>query len=237
MILTFPRTRAKYPWLLPWLGRVAIAFLIFASLAFLTLPYLVLRDVADETFLPYGEGWILPVERFIGFGETWNERLQVLHGGGFGVFEWICFVFYVSFFFVPLVLLPLAALISIPPFLRLVRIYLLMLYVGAVFFLVMPTEPPWMTLDVERILHLRKELPVNVDNNAIAAFPSLHVGIPAAFALWAQRERWRWLWPILLVQTIGVGFTIIYFGEHYVVDVLAGILLAYGMVRLTVARS
>lgn len=59
----------------------------------------------------------------------------------------------------------------------------------------------------------------------VAAMPSLHVGVDVLLALWAGRQRrwWAWVWWILAgVTAIGAVAT----GWHYLVDVLAGVLLA-----------
>jgi membrane-associated phospholipid phosphatase len=58
--------------------------------------------------------------------------------------------------------------------------------------------------------------------NLIAAMPSLH----SAFALlicifFMQRTRKRW-WPLLLAYPLAMTFSLVYAGEHYVIDVLVG---------------
>lgn len=58
--------------------------------------------------------------------------------------------------------------------------------------------------------------------NPVAAMPSLHT----AFALFVvvfffSRIRRRW-WPVLLVYPAAMTLTLVYTGEHYVIDVLVG---------------
>jgi len=58
--------------------------------------------------------------------------------------------------------------------------------------------------------------------NPVAAMPSLHT----AFALFVvvfffSRVRRRW-WPLLLAYPAAMTFTLVYTGEHYVIDVLVG---------------
>jgi hypothetical protein len=58
--------------------------------------------------------------------------------------------------------------------------------------------------------------------NPVAAMPSLHT----AFALFVVvfffgRVRRRW-WPVLLTYPVAMTFTLMYTGEHYVIDVLVG---------------
>ena len=62
----------------------------------------------------------------------------------------------------------------------------------------------------------------------IAAFPSIHVAMPALYAL-ATHGRWRWVWwgftGLTLVGSVALGW-------HYAVDGYAGILLAWLMWRV-----
>jgi membrane-associated phospholipid phosphatase len=69
----------------------------------------------------------------------------------------------------------------------------------------------------------------------VAAFPSLHAGAIMLFAmfLWRRvRRRWR---PLLAGYAVCMGFTVVYTGDHYVADVLAGWALA-GLVTWLGAR-
>jgi membrane-associated phospholipid phosphatase len=65
-------------------------------------------------------------------------------------------------------------------------------------------------------------------SNPVAAMPSLH----AAFALLITLFLWkstRWWWRVpLAAYPLAMGFTLMYFGEHYAVDILAGWLYAVG---------
>jgi len=59
-------------------------------------------------------------------------------------------------------------------------------------------------------------------SNPVAAMPSLHT----AFALFVvvfflPRVRRRW-WPLLLAYPLAMTFTLVYSGEHYMIDVLVG---------------
>ena len=56
--------------------------------------------------------------------------------------------------------------------------------------------------------------------------PSLHAGIAFLVAVYAvQRLRSPYRW-VLLVYPVLMGFALVYFAEHYVIDILAGWLLA-----------
>ena len=71
--------------------------------------------------------------------------------------------------------------------------------------------------------------------NIVAALPSLHAAFPLICLLVARHFRLpRWLQGLLLLQLLGVAFAIVYTGEHYVVDVLAGLLYGFVVFRLMV---
>ena len=56
--------------------------------------------------------------------------------------------------------------------------------------------------------------------NKSAAMPSLHAGIAfliVFYAIWRLSTRWRWL---LLLYPIAMSTALVYFAEHYVIDVV-----------------
>jgi membrane-associated phospholipid phosphatase len=123
--------------------------------------------------------------------------------------------------------------------------------VGIGIYTVYPAAPPWLASDrgligtVDRIsspgwdyLHLRwiGELTVagQKDSNPVAAMPSLHAGtaLLVALFLWPVVGRlWR---AVLLGYALLMALTLVYTGEHYVVDVVAGWLTA--VVALLLSR-
>jgi membrane-associated phospholipid phosphatase len=106
--------------------------------------------------------------------------------------------------------------------------------------------PPWMASDdgaftpaIERMtgrgghgpgLQLA-QLVMGPIGNSVAAMPSLHAGTAALVAFYgiaSLRSRLRWL---LLLYPLTMTTALVYFGEHYVVDAIAGAALA-GLVML-----
>jgi membrane-associated phospholipid phosphatase len=62
--------------------------------------------------------------------------------------------------------------------------------------------------------------------NPVAAMPSLHAGITflvAIYGIWRLRTPLRFL---LVLYPLAMSTALVYYAEHYVVDVLAGGLLA-----------
>jgi membrane-associated phospholipid phosphatase len=63
----------------------------------------------------------------------------------------------------------------------------------------------------------------HLNPNQFAAFPSLHAAFPALAAAYAW-SRYRLLAIGLVVWTAAVLASIVYLGEHYVIDALDGFL-------------
>jgi len=83
----------------------------------------------------------------------------------------------------------------------------------------------------------------HLNPNQFAAFPSLHAAFPALAAVYAW-NRYRALAIGLVLWTLAVLVSIVYLGEHYVVDALDGFLyvavaaaLVEGFVRWRARRS
>ncbi len=117
------------------------------------------------------------------------------------------------------------------------RSLLMVIYLGLLGYLLVPTVPPWMAANFfETLPPIRKvageiynasapQLAAGFDTNPIAAMPSLHTAIPILMSLVAVRE-FRWRAAPIVIYTALVLFGITYMGEHYLLDVMAGVLLA-----------
>jgi membrane-associated phospholipid phosphatase len=72
-------------------------------------------------------------------------------------------------------------------------------------------------------------------SNPVAAIPSLHAAIPMMLVLFFwPRVRW-WVRAVLLAYALSMALTLVYSGEHYVIDVLLGWAYA-GLAVLAVSR-
>jgi membrane-associated phospholipid phosphatase len=115
---------------------------------------------------------------------------------------------------------------------------LLMLF-GLIGYAVIPTAPPWIAaqprfgaLDpVEHVVaamytaHL-PQLYSAFDTNPMAAMPSLHAAFPFLIAVVAWRGFGPRVGAVLSVYALLVMLAVIYLGEHYAVDVVAGVAVA-----------
>ena len=117
------------------------------------------------------------------------------------------------------------------------RRYLSLNVLALVVYITYPMAPPWLAAQngfvsgyVARITgrgwghvhggHFHQKL--SAVGNPVAAMPSLHAGIALFVALYGVsrlRRRWRWL---LLLYPLAMSFMLVYYAEHYVIDILAG---------------
>ena len=117
-------------------------------------------------------------------------------------------------------------------FTRLRNTLLLANVIGLIGFVVMPTAPPRMFPELGFVDTLanfginHNSAIVRADSNPYAAMPSLHsadsliVGV-ALFLI--VRSRWRFLW---LFWPVWVWFSVMATGNHFWLDIVAGILVA-----------
>jgi len=126
---------------------------------------------------------------------------------------------------------------------RFIGALLLMAFLAFVTYLFWPSAPPWYQfqegqvsgpLVVHKILnetvdkfwgpsYFVSPLYTHLNPNQFAAFPSLHAAFPGLAAVYAW-SRYRALAIGLLFWTTAVLLSIVYLGEHYVVDALDGFL-------------
>ncbi len=125
--------------------------------------------------------------------------------------------------------------------LRFISRVIVLSFAGLVTYCVFPEAPPWMaardglTGPVLR-LSARGWIWLHAGNlnhtlanaqsdgtNPVAAMPSLHTAFAVLVALTIAtriRSRWRWL---LALYPVAMGFTLVYCGEHYVLDLVVGV--------------
>jgi PAP2 superfamily protein len=137
---------------------------------------------------------------------------------------------------------------------RFIAALLLMCFIAFMTYLFWPSAPPWFEFSATRVAPgdvVHKILNETVDKlwgknyivtplytrlnpNQFAAFPSLHAAFPMLGAVYAWR-RYRWLSVALIAWSLCVIGSIVYLGEHYVVDALDGLLYVFAAMILVEA--
>ena len=123
-----------------------------------------------------------------------------------------------------------------PRFLQYAATLLGMAAVAFLFFLLFPTAPPWYAAEHGLLPGMQHIFATTfpstlspyysaLNPNPVAAVPSLHAAFPFLGYL-VLRDRLKAVSRVALAWCFAVWFCVVYLGEHYVLDVMAGILLA-----------
>jgi PAP2 superfamily len=147
---------------------------------------------------------------------------------------------YYSHFFAALSIAAYLWMRDRPEWIRYMRRYLTLTFTALVIYIVYPMAPPWMasrdgylTEDISRITGrgwfdfgrsggggAHQEF--SAVGNQVAAMPSLHAGLSilvATYLITRLRSPWRWL---MVLYPIAMSFMLVYYAEHYVIDIIAG---------------
>jgi membrane-associated phospholipid phosphatase len=201
-----------------------------------------LRTLADETGVPVRVEYAVDLERTL-FGGTvptlWLQE-QLYRVGSLGVVDVLAVATHLSYYVVPHLFAFVVWKVSYDRFRRHTYELLAAAYVGLAVSFALPTAPPWLAGQVGELPFVARILE-DVGNDAsadlyrqgyeiagtnpVAAMPSLHMALTVVVAITAWRIGPR-LGSAACLYAGAMGFSLVYLGEHYVVDVLAGVLTA-----------
>lgn len=228
----------------PWRNHLAFPRDWWPVLAVLTL-YLYSRGVADELgFVTVHVTEPITADRKLFGGTLPTEYLQAQlcgvpcdHTSPPAWYDVVLTTVYYSFFFVPIVTASVLWVRNRASWVAFMRRYLTLYLLALAVYVVYPMAPPWMaardgfvSADVDRIAsrgwydlgEVGVHQTLSAVTNQVAAMPSLHAAVAllvAVYGITRLRSWWRWL---LLLYPLAMGFMLVYYAEHYVVDVLAG---------------
>lgn len=116
---------------------------------------------------------------------------------------------------------------------------LLLSYAAFITYIIFPAMPPWMASQKGLIPEVNKVMdqvfanflaPIDLPSvykfvgaNLVAAVPSLHAAYPLLILFFLVR-KYQAKGLLLLPYVLGIWFSIVYFGEHYVFDIVIGAL-------------
>lgn len=207
----------------------------------LLLVYESFRGFADElnshvnyTFAPHVDKLLfgnLPTTYF----QNW------LWHGHVRWYDFALYVPYLLFFIIPLSLALLVWKTRDAQYWRVVTTYLVLFFSGFLTFLIFPAAPPWMASDGHYIQHIVRissnvwsslgihnfpSLYNHIAPNSVAAVPSLHAGCATLLSIFIFKLYGKKWGMLSLIYPASIYFGVIYEGEHYAVDVIAGIFYA-----------
>jgi len=180
---------------------------------------------------------LVHVEEWLFAGHDPTEVLQhAVSGTALQVLALAATTVYFCHFVVPLLVGLVLWLKDRTQYLRFVTALLGMCFVAFVFFMLVPTAPPWYAAAHGYLPGVKdlisSALPSYIspyyhllNPNPTAAFPSLHAAFPFLgwLALRPVYPRASW---ILLGWSFLVFGSVVFLGEHWVIDVIGGVLLA-----------
>ena len=205
--------------------------------------YTLLRALADETVVPIRTAYVIDFDRFLFLGrepvevlqDAWfsTERVRPLDIGAV-LTHW-------SFFLTPHLGAVAVFAWRRELFPRYAALVVGTMYAGLLLFFLLPTTPPWLAGQAQELSGVFRVMDFvggSVDKstyksfhdslgepNSVAAMPSIHMGVTFAMFLWAWAHYRRAALPLLLYCAV-MGFALVYLAEHYVLDLLVGILCA-----------
>jgi membrane-associated phospholipid phosphatase len=196
------------------------------------------RSIADETgFTPHLAPQ-LKVERFL-FGTplpTTGLQEQFYHPPAAAWYDYSAWVVYLTHFFATLGLAAILWRFAYPLFKRWRTLVVGLSTAGFATYVLYPAVPPWLASDQGKIGHVdkikdqmfahtgTKAIASAVEKNwvdKVAAMPSLHSAFPLMMMLLFWHKGWKWRIPFA-AYAVAMGLTLVYTGEHFVVDILAG---------------
>jgi len=221
------------------------AFLLWTMYSISFAGFVVLRRVADDAGMPWLHSYVIDIDRVVGLGTLPTVIFQRLwyspaHPSSLDA---VAVGFHLSYYVVP----PLAAIVFWWADRGVFERYLVAIsvtyLVGVLLHFAVPTVPPWMAAQsgyiepVARVLYDRiyQASPTVyrygnaiAGGNSVAAMPSLHMAtaflLPLA-TLYMRSGAVRV--GICALYAAGMGFSLVYMGEHYVADLLGGMLVAW----------
>lgn len=160
------------------------------------------------------------------------------HAGSPRIYDYAATIVYFLHFVAPLTFAFLLWIRDHAEFKRFIAAFVLLSYAALVTYVLFPAAPPWLAAqhgylqpvhqvlaDTLRAFPTRVSLPgiyQSLDPNPVAAIPSVHAAYPTLVLLFAVKYFGK-RGLVVLPYVISVWLAVIYMGEHYVSDVVIGV--------------
>jgi membrane-associated phospholipid phosphatase len=237
-----PRTRGR--------DAAIYALQMWAYIAHYEMP----NDKPDELLRRLRVKYPIRVDRAIGLGTNPTVRLQRRLGGGEGVVrghDVFLSAIHWSWFFIPHGSIAYILIFHRPQFERSATQMAAVFDVGLLGYWLVPTAPPWWAGSNGYMPHTRRimveagkkvwgrrwePLYDSLGTNPFAAMPSLHFAT-SVMAAHVLSDTGRAAGALGWAYAGTLGFALVYLGEHYVADLIAGGILAEGVRRAVPAAE
>jgi len=203
---------------------------------------------------------MIVIDKFLFFGHIPSLWLQqhLYHPGSIAWYDVVATVLYMLHFIFPLGVAFALWFFRREVFGEYITSFMILALTGFATFVLFPAAPPWIAANWWHYFpHITKIFDVGITVfgkqsysalttwawqhggwDYFGAVPSEHAAFPFLGFLYA-RKAWRRGGWVVLPYCFAVWFAVVYLGEHYVTDVLVGVVyatLAYVAVQLLVAR-
>lgn len=224
--------------------RTAVRVLIdWAPLFYILAAYDALRGKAGK-WLAVNVTPQIHADQFLFGGKVPTVQLQhaLFTPGRPHLWDYASFFVYLTHFFAALVVAALLWKFAYPRFRRFAALFVALSFAAFATYALFPAAPPWLASQQHALAptakivdeiwtHLGLQNGASLlsarshEANPVAAIPSLHGAFPVLLMLffWRSAGRWRWLLPL---YPLAMAFSLVYTGEHYVIDILLGWLYA-----------
>jgi membrane-associated phospholipid phosphatase len=226
----------------------------WAPFVTVALAYELIRVVGPVLIRNVHIGEILAVERSLLDGHVGSELLQAwLRPAGAETVGLIATAFYVAHSVLPIVIAAIFWRFARRTFYDFLAAFVLLSLAAFATYILLPVAPPWWAAAAGHLIdaagrplvghleggalqtivasaglngHALSALAFgDISPDPVAAFPSLHAAYPFLAYLFVRQVSHRAAW-VMLAYTVAVWFSIVYLGDHYVVDIAGGILFA-----------
>lgn len=209
------------------------------------------RGIADRIGMPLQVESVRNVDRALLFGRDASVELQHHFYDPRHVrwYDVVGSLVYMSHYWLPIAVIVTLWIRNRRQWVRFMRRFATVVFAGCIMFVVVPTAPPWMAAGGDRQIRLNAIEPVERITwrgwrhvglhgfthawdtgrdwlNNVAAVPSLHAAftlLVVVFAFpWVRRGSVR---AAMLILPVTMATSLVYFGEHYLADILVGWIL------------
>lgn len=209
--------------------------------AFLLFAYDYSRGLADQLGRPVDFTVIRNIDRALFFGHDPNVWIQqhLNISPNLAWYEYPLAVTYMTHFILPIGVAVVLWMRNRTDWVRYMRRLGLLLGTGVVTYVIFPVAPPWMAARDGYLAPVRRitarawsDMGLSIVSkvfergaaitNPVAAVPSLHAALALLVVVFFWRRMPLWLRVVSPVLPAAMALCLVYFGEHYVTDILVG---------------
>jgi membrane-associated phospholipid phosphatase len=223
------------------LGQARAFLLRFAPFVLLLLAYDSFRGIADDLNHHIHFFEMIGFDRLIWGGQLPTAWFQ--HIWWHGHIQWYDFYFYFLYtihFVAPVMLAIIFWKVRSHLYWPFVFALVGMSFAAFITYILFPAAPPWMASDLHYVEPIHRissdvwaamgvsnfsEVYANLSPNPVAAVPSLHSAYPLLFVLFLAKAFGPRAW-LFIIYPVSMWIGVVYLGEHYIFDVIAGALYA-----------